>query len=254
MKHPKVTLVGAGPGSADLITLRGLKALQDARVVVYDALVSTELLDLAEKAEVKLYVGKRAFEHSFSQREINELLAHYALEYGHVVRLKGGDPYVFGRGQEEIDFLHRRGIETALIPGISSALAVPALQGIPLTYRGISESFWVITGTTREGKISADIYEAARTDATVVILMGLHHLDKIIQIYRSLHKEGLPVAVIQNGSLNTERSVVGNIETIEARVEEEKIGAPAVILIGQVAAFHKSYKALTGRYAFAGIN
>ena len=254
MENPKVTLVGAGPGSADLITLRGLKALQEAQVVIYDALVGAELLDWAENAVEKVYVGKRACQHSFTQDEINGLLAQYALRYGSVVRLKGGDPYVFGRGQEEIEFLQRRGIQTELIPGISSALAVPALQGVPLTHRGLSESFWVITGTTKDGKISKDIYEAAKTLTTTVILMGLSHLAEIVQIYKTLGKGELPVAVIQNGSLDNERAVVGHIEDIEHQVHVANIGAPAIILIGEVVSFHKTYAALTRKHELFSFN
>ena len=157
VKEPRITLVGAGPGDAGLITIKGIKALQTADVVLYDALVNEEILDFAPANAVKVYVGKRSGDHSFSQDAINKLMVDYALNYGHVVRLKGGDPFVFGRGYEELDHAASFSIPATVIPGISSSIAVPGLQQIPVTHRGLSESFWVITGTTTNGKISADI-------------------------------------------------------------------------------------------------
>jgi len=163
----KLTLVGAGPGDPDLITLKGIKALRQADVVLYDALISKELLDHAPRAE-KIYVGKRRGIHRFSQEEINEMIVRKALGYGHVVRLKGGDPFVFGRGSEEIEHAQSFGIPTDVIPGISSSLAVPSSIGIPLTKRGISESFWVITGCNSQRELSRDLELAARSTATLV--------------------------------------------------------------------------------------
>src|SRR5690606_37754072 len=161
--HSKITLVGAGPGGTDLISLRGLKALAKADIVLYDALVSEELLQYCPQAVQKIYVGKRSSQHAYRQDEINQMLVDYAISHGHVVRLKGGDPFVFGRGYEEIEFAQKRNIETEVIPGISSAIGVPSLQGIPITHRGTTESFWVITGTTSSGKIAQDVYTAAKT-------------------------------------------------------------------------------------------
>src|ERR1700761_2584132 len=172
VKEPRITLVGAGPGDADLITVKGIKALKTADVVLYDALVNEELLDFAPERATKVYVGKRSGDHSFSQEAINKLMIDYALNYGHVVRLKGGDPFVFGRGYEELDFAASYSIPAQVIPGISSSIGVPGLQHIPVTHRGLSESFWVVTGTTAKGAVSKDIYDAARTNATVVVLMG----------------------------------------------------------------------------------
>jgi uroporphyrin-III C-methyltransferase len=183
VKEPRITLVGAGPGDAELITIKGIKALQTADVVLYDALVNEELLEFAPAHATKVYVGKRSGDHSFSQENINKLMIDYALNYGHVVRLKGGDPFVFGRGYEELDHAADFSIPAQVIPGISSSIGVPGLQGIPVTHRGLSESFWVVTGTTTDGKISADLYQAAKTKATVVVLMGIHKLAQIAQIF-----------------------------------------------------------------------
>ena len=162
IKEPRITLVGAGPGDAELITVKGIKALQTADVVLYDALVNEELLEFAPEKAVKVYVGKRSGDHSYSQDAVNRLMIDYALNYGHVVRLKGGDPFVFGRGSEELDFAASYSIPAQVIPGISSSIGVPALQHIPVTHRGLSESFWVVTGTTSSGALSNDIYDAAR--------------------------------------------------------------------------------------------
>src|SRR5580693_2712549 len=174
IKEPRITLVGAGPGDAELITLKGIKALKTADVVLYDALVNEELLAHAPENAVKVYVGKRSGDHTYSQEAVNKLMIDYAMNYGHVVRLKGGDPFVFGRGFEELDFAAAYSIPTQVIPGISSSIGVPGLQNIPVTHRGLSESFWVVTGTKADGKISNDLYEAARTRATIVVLMGIH--------------------------------------------------------------------------------
>ena len=153
---PLLTLVGAGPGDPELITLKGVKALQQADVVLYDALVSTELLSYAPAHAQLVYVGKRRGRCEFAQSDLNQLIVDYALTYGHVVRLKGGDSFVFGRGYEEIGFAQEFGIQTSVIPGISSSISVPALAGIPLTCRGVSESFWVLTGTTKNHSLSND--------------------------------------------------------------------------------------------------
>ena len=169
---PFVTLVGAGPGDPDLITLKGIKAIKEADVILYDALVNEELLDYAKESCTKIYVGKRAERMSTSQDYINKLLVDYALTHGHVVRLKGGDPFVFGRGGEELDYIRQFDIPTAVVPGISSSVGLTGLQQIPLTYRGISESFWVITGSTSDGRLSDDLHHAVKTNATVVVLMG----------------------------------------------------------------------------------
>jgi uroporphyrin-III C-methyltransferase len=231
--NPKLTVVGAGPGDVELITLKAIKALESADVVLYDALVNEELLQYATKAEC-IFVGKRLGCHAYSQDQINELIVSQAKRFGHVVRLKGGDPFVFGRGSEEIAFAQRFGIQTAIVPGISSALGVPASNGISLTQRGISESFWVITGTTSDHKLSKDVALASQSSATVVILMGMHKLDEIISIYQKNRTDNLPIAIIQNGTKADEIKVVGTISSITELVEQHQLSSPAIIIIGEV--------------------
>lgn len=230
---PKVTLIGAGPGDPDLITVKGVKALAKANVVLYDALINRELLEYAPTAKL-IFVGKRKGLHSFSQDEINELIVKSAFEYGNAVRLKGGDPFIFGRGSEEIEYIESFGVETEVISGISSSMAVPASQGISLTKRGISESFWVITGTTSERKLSKDVYLAAQSTATVVILMGMSKLSEIVAIFKKFNKNEVPTAIIQNGTTKNEKLGFGTIDTIEDVVSQKKLSSPAIIVIGEV--------------------
>ncbi|WP_316803659.1 uroporphyrinogen-III C-methyltransferase [Pedobacter nototheniae] len=248
-KESKITLLGAGPGDPDLLTLKGVKALQTADVVLYDALTNEALLEHAPANAIKVYVGKRSGEHSYPQDTINKLMIDYALNYGHVVRLKGGDPFVFGRGYEELDYAASYSIPVSVIPGISSSIGVPGLQQIPVTHRGLSESFWVITGTTTSGAVSADIYQAAASNATVVILMGLKKLAQIVEIFKAAGKSNLPAAVIQNGSAEDEKLVVGSVENIENLVSRENIKAPALLIFGEVVSLHPSFKKLVKQYA-----
>jgi uroporphyrin-III C-methyltransferase len=237
-KEPKVTLVGAGPGAIDLITLRGARALEQADAVLYDALVNTELLDLVPVGSPKIYVGKRAGNHEYTQPEINQLIVDYARQYGHIVRLKGGDPFVFGRGYEEILFANAHGVSTEVIPGITSAVAVPAAANIPLTSRGVNESFWVITGATTNGHISDDLALAAQSTATVVILMGMNNLEGITRLFMDAGKSQTPVAIIQNGTRPNQRIALGTIATICQVVREQKMASPAIIVVGKVVDLH----------------
>jgi len=250
---PKVTLVGAGPGDPELITVKGLKALQSADVVLYDALSNPALLAEAPATALKIYVGKRANNHRYTQDEINLLIVQYAFSNGHVVRLKGGDPFIFGRGHEELVYIESFGIETQVVPGISSSIAVPELQGVPLTRRGINESFWVITGTTSKGKISKDIFLAAQSSATVVILMGTKKIAEITRIFTQYGKGSTPAMVIQNGSMPNERMVHGTVTTIQAAMQRENIGAPAIIVIGEVVDLHperlEEFESILNNYA-----
>ena len=176
----RVSIVGAGPGDPELLTLKAWRTIKSADVILYDALVSDEILDLAPSDALKIYVGKRSSDHAFTQDEINEMIVSNALLYGHAVRLKGGDPFVFGRGGEEMDYVRNAGLEVDIIPGISSSIGVPGSIGVPVTHRGLSESFWVLTATDKKGNLATDIRKAATTDATVVVLMGLQKLDQIV--------------------------------------------------------------------------
>ncbi|MFN8344707.1 MAG: uroporphyrinogen-III C-methyltransferase [Spirosomataceae bacterium] len=240
--QPQLTLVGAGPGDPDLITLKGIKAIRQADVVLYDALVCTELLTYAPAHARLIYVGKRRGRCEFAQQDINQLIVDCALNYGHVIRLKGGDPFVFGRGYEEIAFAQGFGIETNVIPGISSSVAVPALAGIPLTCRGVSESFWVLTGTTKNHTLSEEVAKAAQSTATLVILMGMQHLGQITEILVGAGKADTPVAVIQNGSTSEQKIGLGTVDTIVAIVAKEGLTNPAVIVVGEVVRLHPSYQ------------
>jgi len=234
INKPKVTLIGAGPGDVDLITVKGVKALQNAKVVLYDALVNRALLSYVAESSLKIFVGKRKGCHTYSQDKINELIIQNALLHKNVVRLKGGDPFIFGRGAEEIEYIESFGIETEVISGISSAMAVPASQGISLTKRGVSESFWIITGTTSEDKLSHDISLAAQSTATVVILMGMSKLKEIVAVFKKFHKENVPTAIIQNGTTTLEKIGLGTINSILEVVNQNKLSSPAVIVIGEV--------------------
>ena len=241
--QPKLTLVGAGPGDAELITIKGIKAIQSADVVMYDALANDDLLDYAPKHALLLYVGKRKGDHYLKQAEINDLIVNYATNYGHVVRLKGGDPFVFGRGFEEIEFAQQHGIETEVVPGVSSAVGVAARQGIPVTHRDLAQSFWVVTGHTQTNKLPDDIHLAAQSSATVIILMGMSKIKEIVAVYEQHGKTQIPVAIIQNGTTDQEKYVLGTLQDIEQKVAQAQITNPAVIIIGEVVGLHHSLTA-----------
>ena len=231
---PRVTLVGAGPGDPDLLTIKGAKALADANVVLYDALANEEILTYAPKKSIKIFVGKRKGCHEYSQDQINQLIVDNALTYGNVVRLKGGDPFIFGRGSEEIEYIESFGIPTSVVPGISSSIAVPANQGISLTKRGVSESFWVITGTTSGRELSKDVALAAQSSATVVILMGMSKLEQIVALFQNESKGETPVTIIQNGTMPNEKMGIGTINSIAQVVKANNLSSPAIIVIGEV--------------------
>lgn len=241
MKKAKLTLVGAGPGDPELISLKGIKALAEADVVLYDALVHPDLLKYAPADAQKIFVGKKKGVCQFRQEDIHTLIVDNALNYGHVVRLKGGDPFIFGRGHEEILHAKAFNIETAVIPGISSSIAVPELQQIPLTRRGINDSFWVLTGTTRFHELSGDIETAAKSNATVVILMGMTKLKEITEVYKKEGRGDIPVAVIQNGSLPEEKIALGTVDNIVEHAAEQGLSSPAIIVIGEVVSLHPDF-------------
>lgn len=247
-KQPKLTVVGAGPGDVDLITLKGIKALASANVVLYDALVDVGLLQYAPNAE-HIFVGKRRGCYSYQQDQINELIVSRAKSHGYVVRLKGGDPFVFGRGAEEMDYAARYGLEVAMVPGISSSVSVPAAQHIPVTKRGYAESFWVITGTTKDHKLSKDVQLAAKSSATVVILMGMSKLSAIVELFKKEHKSNIPIAIIQNGTRKNEKVGVGTIASIEEIVKNRKLANPAIIIIGEVVKHRERIMDIQRKYA-----
>jgi uroporphyrin-III C-methyltransferase len=238
---PKITLVGAGPGDPELITLKGLRALRSADVVLYDALACGALLEEAPPEALRVYVGKRAGKHTLRQEEINRLLVQFSSTYGHVVRLKGGDPFVFGRGWEELEYARRCGIEVEVVPGISSATGVPAGQEVPLTSRGVSESFWVLTGTTRSGDLTGDLRLAAQSNATLVILMGIHRLAEIMELLSAFGKAETPAMVVQDGTTPHEKSVTGTVGDIASLAEKAGVGSPGIIVVGNVVGLHRAF-------------
>lgn len=234
MNKPILYLVGAGPGDPELITVKAVRILQSAGVVLYDALANEALLKYCPNYCIKRCVGKRFGEPALLQEAINRLIVEYAFTHKRLVRLKGGDPFVFGRAQEEMEIARNAGITVEVVPGISSAMAVPASKMIPLTSRGISDGFWVTTGMTESGAIPGDLRHAAASTTTVVVLMGMGRLKEIMDIFSTYRHGNTPVAVIQNGTLPNEKMVIGDIENIYSRVESEGLKNPAVIVVGEV--------------------
>src|SRR5579885_1695100 len=239
----KVYLVGAGPGDAELITVKGLRCLRAADVVIYDNLVNVELLDEAPLQARRVFVGKKPGRHSVKQEEINELLIRYARENLVIVRLKGGDPFVFGRGGEEALALAQAGIPFEVVPGVSSAIAVPAYAGIPVTHRHLASSVTIVTGHEDAAHTFSRVdWEAlAKLDGTLVILMGVATLAHIVERLRNggLHPD-TPAAVIQEGTVPEQRVVTGTLETIADRAIRAGITSPAVVVIGAVVSLHEA--------------
>jgi uroporphyrin-III C-methyltransferase len=235
---PKITLMGAGPGAPDLITVRGLRTLQTADVILYDALANPRLLDSADKAVLKINVGKRAGRHRYSQSEINLMSVGYAFSHGHVVRLKGGDPFIFGRGFEELDYARSFGVHTVVVPGLSSSVSLATLQEVPLTHRNVSHGFVVITANTKYGELPIDFHLAAQSSLTLVVLMGLNKLNEIVRVLTKYNKTETPVMVVQNGSLPNEKIALGTVGNISEVVKKKNIRTPAVIVIGDVVSMH----------------
>ncbi|SFP10769.1 uroporphyrinogen-III C-methyltransferase [Chitinophaga sp. YR627] len=247
--HPKLTLVGAGPGDPELITVKGLKAIQQARVILYDALSNNELLEHASCNCLKRFVGKRAGMHMYSQEEINRMIVKYALTYGSVVRLKGGDSFVFGRGQEELAFAQQFNIDTEVIPGVTSAISVPGINKIPVTARNVSEGFWVLTGTTQRGSLSRDLAYAVQADTTVVVLMGMGKLDEISAAYVAQGKGNVPAAIIQNGTMPDQKIGIGNVADLQEIALRDNLRNPAIIVVGEVVRFHEAFQTVQEKIA-----
>lgn len=238
VKNGRVYLVGAGCGDFDLITVRGKSLLEACDTVVYDSLIDDRLLSFVPKECEKICVGKRSGRHSETQDNINRILVEKAKKGKIVVRLKGGDPFVFGRGGEEIIALQKENIEYAVVPGVTSAVAVPELAGIPVTHRELSRSFHVITGNTKDD-FSPDRFSAyAKLDGTLVFLMGLSHLKDIAsELIRYGKKNDTPAAVISNGASRSQCIVRGTLESIYNDVHSAGVSSPVVIVIGDTVNF-----------------
>lgn len=248
MSKGYVYLCGAGCGEADLITIRGMNALKSCDAVVYDALIDEKLLEAVPENAERICVGKRAGKHSEKQEAINDIIVKKALEGKCVVRLKGGDPLVFGRGGEEAVFLEENGIRYEFIPGITSAAAVPELAGIPVTHRNVSRSFHVITGHTAEDTLPDNMAEYARLNGTLVFLMGLRKLPMIAEgLIENGKSPDTPAAVISNGGREGQSVIGGTLADIAEKAENA--AAPAVIVIGETA----SYRLITDKKVSAAL-
>ena len=235
----KVYLVGAGCGKGELITVRGLELLRQCQVLVYDDLIDEKLLEQVPDTAEKIYGGKRCGKHSLSQPELCSLLIRKAGEGKTVVRLKGGDPFVFGRGGEEMKALMEAGIACEEVPGISSAIAIPAMAGIPVTYRGLSRSVHIITAHTAdtEDGLPEDMDILAKLKGTMVFLMGLGQLDRIAgRLLAAGMDEETPAAVVSGGNAPSPVTVRATLRTIVEETEKKQVKPPAVIVVGAVTA------------------
>ncbi len=231
----EVYLIGAGPGDPDLLTFKALRLMQQADVVLYDRLVSEQILEMARRDAEKIYVGKRRSHHSLPQESINELLANLALSGKRVARLKGGDPFIFGRGGEEIETLMQRGIPFQVVPGITAATGCASYAGIPLTHRDHAQSCTFVTGHLKDGSINLNWKQLAAPNQTVVIYMGLVGLQQICQ---SLIENGCPanhpIAIVQQGTTSNQKVITGNLSDISQKVELDDIKPPTLIIVGTV--------------------
>ena len=235
-KQGKVWLVGAGPSDAGLMTLKGKAVLEQADVVVYDALVSASVLAMIPEQAQTVYVGKRSGHHSVPQPQINQILLEQAQQGKRVVRLKGGDPFLFGRGGEELELLREHNIPFEVVPGITSAIAVPAYNGIPVTHRDYCSSVHIITAHSKQdGELNIPFPALCQLNGTLVFLMGVTSMERIC---RGLLQAGMdaqtPAAILQEGTSAAQRRVVATLSTLVERAQQEKIQAPAVLVIGKV--------------------
>jgi len=234
-KTGEVYLVGAGPGERDLLTIRALHLMQKCDVCIYDNLVSDEVVELVRRDADMIFAGKKRDQHTFSQEKINDYLVNYAKKGKKVLRLKGGDPFIFGRGGEEIESLMSHKINFQVVPGISAANGVAAYAGIPLTHRDYAQSCLFLTGHFKDGKIDFDWPKLITDKQTVVIYMGLLSLpDFIKQLVEHGQKKIMPIAVIERGTTDSQRVVQGNIGNIINKIARSKIKSPALIIIGEV--------------------
>ncbi|MEE8168637.1 MAG: uroporphyrinogen-III C-methyltransferase [Candidatus Hydrothermarchaeales archaeon] len=237
----KVYLVGAGPGDLELITLKGLNLIKRADVVIYDRLAGEDLLKHAKKEAELIYVGKRTGKHTFTQAQINDMLVKKAKEGRIIVRLKGGDPLVFGRGGEELRVLKKAGIAFEVVPGVTSAIAVPALANIPLTDRRCASSFTIVTGQEDPTKEERIDYGSLNAD-TIVILMGVKNLPRIIEQMLKTRSRDTPVAVIEEGTTKKQRVIEGTLGDIVEKAKKEGVKPPAITVVGEVVKLRKEFE------------
>ena len=239
-KLGEVYLIGAGPGDPDLLTFKALRLMQQADVIVYDRLVAPEIVDLARRDAEKIYVGKERDNHSLPQDSINELLAQQALAGKRVARLKGGDPFIFGRGGEEIETLLQYGISFQVVPGVTAASGCASYSGIPLTHRDHAQSCTFVTGHLKDGTINLNWPQLAAPRQTVVIYMGLQGLPVICeQLIAHGCSPDHPVAIIQKGTTAHQKIVTGSLTTIQERVVNAQLQSPTLIIVGSVVELHE---------------
>ncbi len=226
-------IMGSGPGNAELLTLKAYKILSKADVVLFDNLVNRDLLDIAPAHCIKRYVGKKPFGEYVPQADINELIVYYCTRYPAVVRLKGGDPYIYGRGFEEWIVAKQLGVRVAYVPGITSMQGV-GMWDIPLTHRGTSEGVWVLTGMKHNGSIASDLSLAVQSNSTVVIYMGMRKLSEIARTYVMHGKGDTPAAIIQDATKPDSRRVTCAVRDLVKCSREANMCSPAIIVIGEV--------------------
>ena len=226
-------IMGAGPGDPELLTMKAYNVLKRADVVLYDNLSNDKLLEIAPIGCKMVYVGKKPYESCTPQEKINELIVKYAKKHKVVVRLKGGDPFIFGRGFEELLYAESHGVKSQYIPGISSMQGSGFID-VPLTHRGISESVWIITGTKKDGSLSNDLACAMKTSATVVIYMGMRKLAEISAAYKKAGLGSTPAAIIQHATLPHQKQGTCKIKDIQEMALREGLAYPAIIIIGDV--------------------
>ncbi|SDC14553.1 uroporphyrinogen-III C-methyltransferase [Pedobacter soli] len=237
-----VFIMGGGPGDPELITMKAFNVLKRAEVILYDNLSNEKLLGIAPKTCKMIYVGKQPYQEYTPQEKINELIVENAHQYQVVVRLKGGDPFIFGRGFEELIYAEARGIKCHYIPGISSMQGAGFID-VPLTHRGISESVWILTGTKKDGSLTEDLKCAMKSSATVVIYMGMKKVAEISKAYCDAGLGTMPAAIIQHATLPHQKQVVCLANNLQEAAEEAGLTYPAIIIIGNVVQA-KAYAAL----------
>lgn len=242
----KVYIIGAGPGDSGLITLKGYKILKKADVIIYDRLISEKLLKYAKKDAKKIYAGKKPYSKNADekQRKINKLLVEEAKKNKIVVRLKGGDPFIFGRVFEEIEELAKNNIEFEIIPGVSSAIAVPGLEGIPLTERRHSSSVTIVTGAVAENKKEID-YSVFNAD-TLVILMGLKNIENIVNALLKKRSKDTKIAIIEKGTTEKGRIIISTLGKILDEIKEHRPSPPSIIVVGEVVKLREKIKKKEG--------
>lgn len=243
MKKGKAYIIGAGPGDFELLTIKAKRIIENSDCIVYDRLISEDILRLAKKDAELIYLGKGNTEGGLIQDEINETLVKKCLDGKNVARVKGGDPFVFGRGGEEIEALVKNEIDFEVIPGITSSISVPAYAGIPVTHRGLARSFHVFTGHTMENGKWHNFENIAKLEGTLVFLMGVKNLDLIVGDLIKFGKNSkTPVAIIEKGATKNQRVTVGTLENILELVEKNKILPPAITIIGEVVELRENFK------------